>query len=185
MTWKSDRIWYEFGPNCRQFVTMWNDMEFPCQSSSHFLQGWYSILLTLSWSFSSWPSRSCHWMWGRKMWQQLWHKSSRHKRQTWGAYPRPDTMKWSWHFWSCPGQRKWGGLEDPNLKRRSQGTQYKEHGAVEYTWPEAPSNSSHDDLSVGPSLSQYFPWLLSLLLSSPHPQSMSWALGFLKNEKEQ
>ena len=37
MAWNSNGIWCQFRPNCRQFVTR-NDMEFPWESTSHFLQ---------------------------------------------------------------------------------------------------------------------------------------------------
>ena len=38
MTWNSHQIWRGFGPNCCRFVK-WNGMEFPWESTSHFLQG--------------------------------------------------------------------------------------------------------------------------------------------------
>ena len=39
MTWNSHGWWCGFWPNCCGFLT-WNDMEFPWESMSHFLQGW-------------------------------------------------------------------------------------------------------------------------------------------------
>ena len=52
MTWNSHGIWCQFGTNCRQFLT-WNDMEFPWESLSHFLQEMH-LTEVFPWLFLGW-----------------------------------------------------------------------------------------------------------------------------------